>query len=1635
MGKSMHVRLVAYEPFGRRLGVLPEPVSFSASIVHNDDGALNLTYSKLAKDGDIIGRNLEQGLEIAVEVSDGGPYVEPDNARYLVIGRSGDQMDPTGTITIDSAPSISWLFSKILNNDTSHLVQDGDNKGKRAFLSSNAGTILKTMLDENRGRGGSAAGLTLGFDTAKDAAGAKWAKVYTLYYSLGVSMQSALSSLVGGGAVDWRTSGRAMKVWNADSANLSRELDGKVILRLSKDVTEAPYEESISELASDILVEGDNGLVFRMDNPAAPKPWGKWETYVSQGGVSDEGTARAFMDATLQDAARVRGQYTRGVNIADAPVLPLIDYHPGDWITAPTVNHGEKVRIQEIDLSMEQGGALTASLALNDIRYDSQVKANKKLQGITGGATLAGSEGGRPAPEQDHRVPKKPLGVVASSDAYIDETGQAHGVAFVGWGEVTQATNDTSIEIDHYEVQYQRTTDRSGYWRSGATATELKCSFGRLDCGGTIRIRVRAIPTYSDRPGEWSDVVSLVVASDVTPPSVPSKPILTSKLGVVEVRSDGKNSVGGGFEPDTSHLIVGRSESDGNWVEVGTLVVGGVYTQIGLTLEHTYWFALRSIDYSGNKSAWSAGSSVKVDPAVSQADLNTLGDKVLAEAKADTKAQVDKVNTALADTNKKVSSNAEGVTAAKQAAADAKKATETNAANIAKSQAAADAAKTQSDSNKKLLESQGKQIEANESGIAAANTRVEQVRSELTEKVTEAQSSADSAKQAAATAQSTADKADAGQQTANAAATAAQKAAATATSTANTAKGTADAAKTAADAAAKSASDAKQTAANANTTANTANKAAAAAQTAASDAKTTAAEAKTTAGNASKVATQSQATANSAAQSATSAQTAADRANEAAASAAGIANGKADVLIQSAAPPASMRKATTLWIDTTNGSNKPKRWNGSAWVVVTDKAATDAAAAAATAQTAADKAQSTASAAQTAAANAAAKAQTAADAAEGAQTTADGKSSIWRQSTEPKSERLKPGDLWYRTQEYWTRWKGEPNNSPSLCANFYTFWKGEPNNSPSVLVPLEDRIVEVLMWNGSAWGQFNLVASNVLATGTVDARLINADDVYAITIQGGQFITANGRLKLTDAGIVGKDATGNTTLAYDSSNGSVSLRGAINSGSTMTGTTITGSTFKTTNGRLLMNDDGLRLTNAKGEPTFALNSPDGSITTNGMVMTGGSLTGATVNAGVLNIVSANFYRKFENNEFSDNYGHFNSSGMMLGDKLAYDAAKGTLTLRGPVQSGGDISGATITGGTIQTSSTANRGVKLTSGGLVGYGDDGKTNTVLHTSQYTVNGTTYPAGSLELNGGVWSNGGINSPTVDAGVFTGPVIRSSASSYPRFELNGTSLQFWDSSKTRTILLSGDSGSTYLRGVFETTRRDGQSIRIDSNTSYVNAQGQQVSAHPTILFTDANRASNWPPYIGADLGTSSDLAADLTVSAGAWNASNNSNAYMTLESGGGWRIGSRGSAQDTAWSCVYGDGEGSNANAWIYAGDANGHVGMHAGISTGYAYFGGYLGQLNGRGTFVGSQWKWIDNESWGPDVTVGPTNVTWSPSKYGVYVSVANSDGAFGSIFAHTLNTRSASGCQVIGYNAGNATMTGDMWCAVFSWLIK
>lgn len=169
--------------------------------------------------------------------------------------------------------------------------------------------------------------------------------------------------------------------------------------------------------------------------------------------------------------------------------------------------------------------------------------------------------------------------------------------------------------------------------------------------------------------------------------------------------------------------------------------------------------------------------------------------------------------------------------------------------------------------------------------------------------------------------------------------------------------------------------------------------------------------------------TDAQATADSAQQAAfdagskaTTAQTSADKALADAAAAAGIANGKGKIIVQVSAPTGSNADANNLWINIsgTPPKNQPNRYDGTKWVPVTDKAATDAAAAAVAAQTKADQAKTAADAAQTAADAAQAAASKAQADATTAMTSASTKNRVTRSTSRPPAQYDgRVDDVWF----------------------------------------------------------------------------------------------------------------------------------------------------------------------------------------------------------------------------------------------------------------------------------------------------------------------------------------------------------------------------------------------------------------------------------------------------------------------------------------------------------------------------------------------------------------------------------------------------------------------------------------------
>ena len=281
-----------------------------------------------------------------------------------------------------------------------------------------------------------------------------------------------------------------------------------------------------------------------------------------------------------------------------------------------------------------------------------------------------------------------------------------------------------------------------------------------------------------------------------------------------------------------------------------------------------------------------------------------------------------------------------------------------------------------------------------------------------------------------------------------------------------------------------------------------------------------------------------------------------------------------------------------------------------------------------------------------------------------------------------------------------------------------TYWLGEPNNSVSVLVDHSGEVEHIWTWNGTRWADLMLAADSLFVRGTVSAGLVSADFFDGAIVKGGAFLTSNERIQLNNSGFVMVDAQGNPVVTLDAKTGeailqSVNIIGAGISTPAISGGSIEGADYKLVSG-----------------------------------------TGAN----------------------KQTIARINSDGVVFGDHLSYaknEAGQWVLSLKGAIQSGGEISGAAITGAVIRTntewqSSEAAkkyRGLVITDGGMFAYKNNGK-------EEYSMTFTA-ATGELKLDGAISTNAVFNAPTISAGQMVGTNIYTSTDADNRVSITSAGL----------------------------------------------------------------------------------------------------------------------------------------------------------------------------------------------------------------------------------------------------------------------
>ncbi|MEV6154909.1 fibronectin type III domain-containing protein [Nonomuraea sp. NPDC052129] len=608
------LRLAVYEPNGDRLGSLPHHLGFEAALPLNDTSSLKVTYPAAG-----VGSGwLEQPCEIAVEYAvNGDVWVEPDGGRFLRIKRGSDNTDLSRTRTFE-CPGWSWQLRKVIMY-AGPVMADG----KRPFSAVSAGAILRTLIDEGQARG-AVPGLDVDFSTTHDSSGAAWDKALTLELEPGVDLLALLLNLSEQGVIDWTMSGRTLRVFN-EGSELGNDLasgPAPVDLRLSRDIDEAPDTATLEDLATAILIRGEAGLSVEVTNPAAPQPWGRWETSQSQGGVSDQGTAILLGTNALERAGRERAQLTRGIRFEVARWLPFEHYQPGDFVLAPG-DQGvmDSLRLRQITLAVGADGSISGNLVLNDRFIERELRLARQAAGILAGGVSSGGTGGEPAPEQPGgRAAAPPAGLIVEPAAYTDEYGFARGQVTATWSPVAADVNGVAIDPDGYEL-YARVNAVGEAWRLIASTDDTTATYSPLIVNTTYGFKVRA--TAQGTKGEFSAPYVALIPDDVTPPPVPSTPALSTRLGVIEVGWNGLGQNGGGMSSDFELVRVYMAAAEnGPFDVVDSLRAAGVALVVDQPYNTLRWFRFTSVDRRGNESAPSSSASISTKPLV---DTDIIG--------------------------------------------------------------------------------------------------------------------------------------------------------------------------------------------------------------------------------------------------------------------------------------------------------------------------------------------------------------------------------------------------------------------------------------------------------------------------------------------------------------------------------------------------------------------------------------------------------------------------------------------------------------------------------------------------------------------------------------------------------------------------------------------------------------------------------------------------------------------------------------------------------------------------------------------------------------------------------------------------------------------------------------------------
>lgn len=229
------------------------------------------------------------------------------------------------------------------------------------------------------------------------------------------------------------------------------------------------------------------------------------------------------------------------------------------------------------------------------------------------------------------RKPAVPTSVTTSSFVYFLPGGEPRAELSVTFVPAELGTDNQPIAITAHQLLGRRVVTPEENFKviAQSPGSPHEITAQGFIPGDPWEFKVRAVASNGVASAASASVFHSFGSDTIAPPA-PSKPILTSKLGTVTVKWDGKNNIGGEMPVDTAWIEVMQGPGPVG-TSIASITAGEgnnfhVITGLPYNQPVTIWF--RAVDTSGNVSANSVSETISTVPLV---DTDLIG-RVIADA-------------------------------------------------------------------------------------------------------------------------------------------------------------------------------------------------------------------------------------------------------------------------------------------------------------------------------------------------------------------------------------------------------------------------------------------------------------------------------------------------------------------------------------------------------------------------------------------------------------------------------------------------------------------------------------------------------------------------------------------------------------------------------------------------------------------------------------------------------------------------------------------------------------------------------------------------------------------------------------------------------------------------------------------